>query len=157
MFLAVESCFIINLRVLSSVLYRWRSLEATVREGLKPRGRRLNSRSLEYQRTPDSREHQQTKAHPKVSKPTLKPSSTEGSSSSARHTMLILQQNRNTTQNIKRQAAQSHATPIATPKLTIRHFIAPERRDRAPPTRTHTILMNQENLTNHWSNPTHGK
>ena len=33
------------------------SPEATVRDGQKPRGRRLNSRILEYQRTPDSREH----------------------------------------------------------------------------------------------------
>ena len=55
-FLAVESCFDINLGVLSSVLYRWRTLEATVRERLKPRGRRLNFRTSEHQRTPDIRE-----------------------------------------------------------------------------------------------------
>ena len=43
----------INLGVLSSMLYGWRSLEVTVREGLKARGRRLNSKTLEHQRTPD--------------------------------------------------------------------------------------------------------
>ena len=60
----------------------------------------------------------------------MKPSSTqEPSSSSARHTMLILQQNRNTTLNIKRQAAQSPTKPIDTQKLTTGHFIAPQRED----------------------------
>ena len=39
--LTVEKLFIINLDVLSLVLYRWRSLEATVRIRLKSRGRRL--------------------------------------------------------------------------------------------------------------------
>ena len=39
--LIVEKLFIINIDVLSSVLYRWRSLEATVRIRLKSRGRRL--------------------------------------------------------------------------------------------------------------------
>ena len=44
MSLAVENFFTINLGVLSSVLYGWRSLEVTVREGLKARGMRLNSK-----------------------------------------------------------------------------------------------------------------
>ena len=43
--------------VLSMVLYRLRSLEATVKIRLKTRSRRLKSKSWEYQRTPDSREH----------------------------------------------------------------------------------------------------
>ena len=43
--LAVENCFTINLDVLSSMLYGWRSLEATVRIRLKARGRRLNSKT----------------------------------------------------------------------------------------------------------------
>jgi len=34
-----------------------RSLEAIVREGLKARGSRLNSKTIEHPRTPDSREH----------------------------------------------------------------------------------------------------
>ena len=34
-----------------------RSLEATVRGEPKPRGRRLNSQTLEHQRTPDSKEY----------------------------------------------------------------------------------------------------
>ena len=55
--LTVENCFTINLDVSSSVLYGWRSLEATVREGLKARGRRLNYKTWEHQRTPDFREH----------------------------------------------------------------------------------------------------
>jgi len=64
-------------------------------------------------------------AHPKVSIPTLKPSSTqEQTSSSARDTMLILQQNRNTTLRIKRQAAQSYVKPIDALKLTTGHFFA---------------------------------
>jgi len=41
----VEKLFIFNLDVLSLVLYRWRSLEATVRIRLKTRGRRLKSKS----------------------------------------------------------------------------------------------------------------
>jgi len=55
-FRTVENCFTINLGVLSSVLYGWRRLEATLREGPKARGRRLNSKTLEHQRTSDSRE-----------------------------------------------------------------------------------------------------
>ena len=43
--LTVEKLFIINLDVLSSVLYRWRSLEATVRIRLKTRSRRLKSKT----------------------------------------------------------------------------------------------------------------
>ena len=55
--LTVENLFTINLDVLSSVLYGWRSLEATVRIRLKARGRRLISKTWEHQRTADSREH----------------------------------------------------------------------------------------------------
>ena len=47
----------------SLVLYRWRSLEATLRIRLKTRGRRLKSKSWEYQRILDSREHYSTGAH----------------------------------------------------------------------------------------------
>ena len=43
--LNVEKLFISNLDVLSSVLYRWRSLEATVKIKLKTRSRRLKSKS----------------------------------------------------------------------------------------------------------------
>ena len=53
----MENLFTINLDVLSSVLYRWRSLEATVKIRLKTRGRRLKSKTWEHQKTPDSREH----------------------------------------------------------------------------------------------------
>ena len=56
-FLAVENCFIIILGILFFVLCEWRCLEALVREGPKVRGRRLNSRTWEHQRTPDSMEH----------------------------------------------------------------------------------------------------
>ena len=53
----VEKLFTINLDVLSSMLYRWRILEATVRIRLKARGRRVKSKTWEHQKTPDSREH----------------------------------------------------------------------------------------------------
>ena len=43
--LNVEKLFISNLDVLSSVLYRWRSLEATVKIKLKTRSRGLKSKS----------------------------------------------------------------------------------------------------------------
>ena len=43
--------------------------------------------------------------------------------------MLILQQNKSTTLNITRQASQSHAKPIDTPKLTMGHFIAFQREE----------------------------
>ena len=56
------------------------------------------------------------KTHPKASIHTLKPSSTQRPTSSrARHTMLILQQSRNTALRIKRQADESHAKIIDTP------------------------------------------
>ena len=53
----VGNLYTINLEVLSSVVYGWRSLEATVRIRLKTRGRRLKPQTWEHQRTPDSREH----------------------------------------------------------------------------------------------------
>ena len=43
--LNVEKLFIFNRDVLSSVLYKWRSLEATVKMKLKTGSRRLNSKS----------------------------------------------------------------------------------------------------------------
>ena len=43
--LNVEKLFIFNLDVLSSVLYRWRNLEATVKIKLKTRSRRLKSKA----------------------------------------------------------------------------------------------------------------
>ena len=79
-FLSVESCFTINLGIFSSVLYEWRSLDATVREGPKLRGRGLNSRTLEQHRTPDpgninrqeltenSPHYTEIKVHPRTNK-----------------------------------------------------------------------------------------
>ena len=43
--LNVEKLFILKLDVLSSVLYRWRSLEATVKIKLKTRSRRFKSKA----------------------------------------------------------------------------------------------------------------
>ena len=43
--------------------------------------------------------------------------------------MLISKQNRNTSLNIKRESAQSHAKPIDTPKLITGHFTALEREE----------------------------
>ena len=57
----------------------------------------------------------------------------------ARHTMLILQQNRNTTLNSKTQAAQSLCQTHGHPKThywTL--YCTTERRNPAPPTRTQT-------------------
>ena len=130
------------------MLYGWRSLEITVRKGPKAIVSRLNSKTLKHQRTPDSRELLIARAHAKFSIPTLKPSSTQKPKRfSARQTTLILQQNRNTTLNIKKQAAQSHAKPIETPKLTIGHFIALQREEIQlhPPEDRHKLLQ-PENL-----------
>ena len=55
--LTVENLFTINLDVLSSVLYEWRSLEATVRIRLQTRGRRLKSKTWEHWKSFDSRKH----------------------------------------------------------------------------------------------------
>ena len=43
--LNVEKLFIFTLDVLSSVLYRWRSLEATAKIKVKTRSRRLKSKA----------------------------------------------------------------------------------------------------------------
>ena len=59
-FLGVPHCenlFTINLEALLSVLYGWRSLEATGKIRLKSRGKRLKPKTWEHQRTPDYREH----------------------------------------------------------------------------------------------------
>ena len=135
----VEILFTINLDVLSLVLYGWRILEDTVRIRLKTRGRRLKSKTWEHQKTTHSREHQSTRAHPKASIPTLKPSSTqEPTSTRARYTMLILQQHRNIALSINIQASQSHTKPIDTSKLYWTLHCTSERRNPAPPTRTQT-------------------
>ena len=98
-----------------------------------------------------------TKAHPEVSKSTLKLSSTqEPTSSIARYTTLILQQNRNTILNIKRWAAQSYAAHRNPKTHSWTLHCTPERKDPTPSTRTqNTSSCNQETLTSHWSNPTH--
>ena len=59
----VEKLFIFNLDVLSTVWYRRRSLETTVKIKLKTRSRRLKSKSWKHQRTPKSREHKSIGAH----------------------------------------------------------------------------------------------
>jgi hypothetical protein len=82
-------------------------------------------KTREHQRTPDSREHKWTRAHPKASIPTLKPSTTqEPTSSRARHTTQILQQRRNIALSFNIQAAQIHTKPIDISKLTTGHFTA---------------------------------
>ena len=101
-----------------------------------------NAKMWECQKTPDSRDHYLTKAHPKASVPTMKPSSTqEPTSFRARHTKLILQQHRNITLNTKIQAAKSHTKPTSKHHRHLKtHYwtphCTPERRDPAPPTRT---------------------
>ena len=51
--LTVENLFTINLEVLLSVLYSWRSLETIGRIKLKSRGKRLKPKTWENQKTPD--------------------------------------------------------------------------------------------------------
>ena len=55
--------------------------------------------------------------------------------------MLIIQQNRNTTLNVKRWVAQSHAKPIDTSKHTTGHFIALQREEiqLQPPEHSHKL------------------
>ena len=48
-----ENLFTINREALLSVLYSWRSLETTGRIKLKSRGRRLQPKTWEHQKTPD--------------------------------------------------------------------------------------------------------
>ena len=77
-FLAVENCFTNNLGVLSSMLYGWRSVEATVREGPKARDRRVNSKTSESswlqgtlinKSSPKSlHTYTETKLHPRANK-----------------------------------------------------------------------------------------
>jgi len=71
-----------------------------------------------------------TRAHPKASIPTLKPSSTqEPTSFRERHTKLILQQCRNITLSIKIGVPKNHTKPIDTSKLTTAHLIALQREE----------------------------
>ena len=60
--------------------------------------------------------------------------------------MLILQQKKNTTLNIKKQASQSHAKAIDSPKLTIGHFIAFQREEIQLHPREHRRKFSQGNL-----------
>ena len=80
----------------------------------------------------------------------LKPSYTqEPTSFRARHTKLILQQCRNIALSIKIQAAQSHAKPTDTSKLTTGHFIALQREVQLHPLEHRTSFPHQETLTSH--------
>ena len=70
--------------------------------------------------------------------------------------MIILRQSRNSGLSIKRQAAQGHAKPIDTPKLTTEHFIALQREEiQLHLPEPDASSPNQETLTSHLSNPTH--
>jgi len=74
---------------------------------------------------------------------------------SARHPTLILQENRNTTLYINKQAVQSHFKSIDTAKVTTGHCIALQRYEIKlhPPEYRHSS-PNQERLTKNWSNLT---
>ena len=72
-----ESLFTINLEVLLSVLYSWRSLETIGRIKLKSRSRRLKPKTWENRKTPDYTEHQGIRDHIKASIPTPKPTTTQ--------------------------------------------------------------------------------
>ena len=130
----METCFTINLGILSSVLCGWKSLGATIRDRLKPRTKSFKSRTLDHHRTPDPRGTLIDKSYPIFSRRTLKP---KPASFSARHFTLILQQNKNKILYIKRWAAQTQTKPISQNSLLDTHH-TPERRDLYPTTRTVT-------------------
>ena len=65
--------------------------------------------------------------------PTLKPSTTQGPTSSrARHTTQILQQHRNITLRLNIQADQSHTKPTDISKLITGHFMALKKEEIQP-------------------------
>ena len=155
----MEELFIINLDVLSLVLDRWRSPEATVRIRLKTRGRRLKSKTWEHQSTPDSWEHYSMRAHWKVSMPTLKASTTQDPTSSiARQARQILQQRRNIALSFNMQAAQSHTKPIDIPNSLLDTSLhSRQKKSSSTHQNTDTSFPNQETLTSQSSNSIHSE
>ena len=158
--LTVENPFTINLEVLLSVLYGWRSLEATGRIRLKSRGKRLKTNTWEHQRTPDYREHWSIRDHPKASIPTLKPTTIQASiSSRARHTMQILQQCKNIAHECQYTGCpKSHQTHRPISKLTTGHSLLALQREEiqlSTHQNTNASFPNEQTSTSQTSSPTH--
>ena len=139
------------------MLYRWRSLETTVRIRLKIRGRSFKFKTWEHQRTPYSREHLSIRVYPKASIPTLKPSSTqEPTSSRARHTTQILQQRRNIAQSFNyRLPKVMPNSQISQNSLLATSLHSREKKSSSTYQNTDASFLNQKTLTSHSSNTTH--
>ena len=154
----VENLFTINLEVLLSVLYSWRSLGTTGRIKLKSRGRRLKPKTWQHQKTPDYMECWVIRDHPKSSLPTLKPTTTqEPISFRARHAMQILQQHRNKALNVSIQAAQGHTKHIDPSQNSLLGTPMHSREQKSSSTHqnTDTSFPNLETLTSQSSKPSH--
>ena len=97
---------------------------------------RPNSRTLDHQRIPNSMRHYLAIVLPKAFISTLRPGPTQKPVSfSARRFMPTLQQNRNTTLPISRQAADSHTRPRDTQTHCWRRHGPAERQGSVPSTR----------------------
>ena len=110
--------------VLSSVLYGWRSLQATVRIRLKARGRRLTSKT----RTPQNSWLQGTL----IDKSSSKSLHYLHWNQAPPKSQQVPEQDipsRKITLSIKTQAAQSHIKPLDISKLTTGHFIVLQREE----------------------------
>ena len=87
--------------------------------------------------------------------PTLKPSTTQGPTSSrARHTTQILQQNRNTSLNFKIQAAQVTPKPLTSHNSLLDTSLhSREKTSSSTHQNTDTSFPNLETLTSHCPTP----
>ena len=151
--------FTFNLDVLSSVLYRWRSLEATVKIKLKTRSRRLKSKSWEHQRTPESREHYSIRAHQMPTYLHWNQAPPKGQQVPEQDIPRKFSSNTGT-----HPWASIYRQLKVTPKPLMSHnplLVTPLHSREKKPSSTHqnsnTSLPNQETLTSHPYNPTHSK
>ena len=136
----VENPFTINLEVLLSVLYGWRSIEATGRIRLKSRGKRLKPKTWEHQRTPDYREHELIRDHPKAS---ILNTETNHHPRASKFQSKTHHANSPATQEHSPEhqymdCPKSHQTHRPISKHYWALHCTPERRNPAPPTRTPT-------------------
>ena len=109
---------------------------------------------FDNQRIPNSMRHYSAIVLPKAFISTLRPGPTQ---KPVGFSATTLQQNRNITLPISRQAAESHTKARDTPK-TLLEKTRPFRETRFSSIHqmTGTSPLNQEAFTRHWSNTTHG-
>lgn len=117
-FLAMEICLTINLGF-HFVLYACRILDDTVIDELKVRGQQVNSRILNNCQPPDTRELWRRSAHPKVSMPTQKSSSTLKPASSVKDNPHLFSSKRGKQQRIP----QSELTKTISIPQTLRNAL----------------------------------